>query len=72
MCQKFKLSKREAKSALSQNRNHGHTRNRPWRKEVREYYCPDCGYHHLTSMEEYVIPEEIKSKYKKKWKRLLK
>lgn len=72
MCNKIGFTKRTAFASLSQNRKEGHQHNkRQYRRECRVYECPDCGMWHLTSMEEYVLPEVINVKYKNKWKKLL-
>lgn len=72
-CNKAKFTKRSAEAALAQNRKEGHQHNkRQYRHEIRCYCCDECkGAWHLTSMEEYVKPEEVNIKYKNKWKKLL-
>lgn len=53
MCNKQKLSKREAQGALNKIKNHNTLRFRgsKWRKEIRMYQCAECNAWHLTSME---------------------
>lgn len=70
MCNKRCFTKREADSVLKYDIN----KHERWRRECRTYYCEEHSAWHLTS-QEYVNPkevEELKSKYKKRWKKLMK
>lgn len=68
MCNKVKFSKIEAASALK----HGLNKHKKYRREVRMYNCPDCNYWHLTSKEEFALPEETELIFKNKWEKLIK
>jgi len=68
MCRKMQYSKKIALTILNERKRKG----KKWAKEVREYFCPKCNAHHLTSWEEYNEREEIDLIYKDEWEKLKK
>ena len=65
-CYKQCYTKKQALTILNERKSMG----KKWAKEVREYFCPKCNAHHLTSWEEYNEREEIDLIFKDEWKKL--
>jgi len=69
-CSKSRYNKKDAKSTLAFYEKQGNFRD----GSGRVYYCPLCGYWHLTHSEEFTdnVVEDVDLAYKDKWEKLLK
>ena len=70
MCDKVCYTKKEAESTLRFMKKSGYQH----RRETRAYYCNVHNSWHLTSSEEFILPDEIveiEVEQKEKWNQLL-
>lgn len=64
-CKKQKFDKKGAKTVLNHCK-------KEHRNEKRYYRCDNCGFYHLTSLEEYTPPIVIDLQFNDRWEKLKK